>query len=307
MGLFGLSGSMLGSIGLGAVADMANTAFAGHVSRQNARTNAALSLNNWIYQQSNAHQLEVEDLKKAGLNPILSATNSQIASAPSVSGQASPSDGVSSALVQAATNKELKRMDLENKFIEAKIDAAKNGMILKDDGTLERVAADQRFGAETNNIIADTSLKNTNSAYLRSATVNERERTQQEIKESQQRIENSIKEVNALVEKYGAESDAARAAAAKAWNECKLLLEQVTGQQLDNKQMQRILDNPKAELDARTWETVKNGYPLTLIYEAGQFIKSVLPFDSVSVGYRKFSSTETKTSNSNHNYNYNKR
>lgn len=45
---------------------------------------AELQLSNWKEMQSNAHQLEIEDLKKAGLNPILSATNGHVASGGSV-------------------------------------------------------------------------------------------------------------------------------------------------------------------------------------------------------------------------------
>lgn len=58
------------------------SALAGHWS---AKQNAKISRDQWAYQQSNAHQLEVQDLKNAGLNPILSASNSQMASMPQVS------------------------------------------------------------------------------------------------------------------------------------------------------------------------------------------------------------------------------
>ena len=65
--------SSLGSAIVGAVA--------GHWS---AKQNAKIQRDQWRYQQSNAHQLEVQDLKNAGLNPILSASNSQLASMPQV-------------------------------------------------------------------------------------------------------------------------------------------------------------------------------------------------------------------------------
>lgn len=55
----------------------------------------------WEYMQSNAHQLEVQDLRKAGLNPILSATNSQLASMPSVQQEHLPTMDLGSVLTSA--------------------------------------------------------------------------------------------------------------------------------------------------------------------------------------------------------------
>lgn len=90
-----------------------------------ARQNAALALKNWKYQQSHAHQLEVEDLKNAGLNPILSATNSQLAGMSSVSGSDYGVGQAFSSALQAAMERkskqelqandlEIERMKLEN-------------------------------------------------------------------------------------------------------------------------------------------------------------------------------------------------
>lgn len=90
----------------------------GIVGHYAAKQNAALALDNWKYQQSNAHQLEVEDLKKAGLNPILSATNSQIAGISSVSGSDYGAGQAFSSAIQAEAQR---RLEKENKLLDVNI------------------------------------------------------------------------------------------------------------------------------------------------------------------------------------------
>lgn len=78
----------------------------------------------WSYQQQNAHQFEVEDLRNAGLNPILSATNSQIASMPSVSTPTSaPYQGLVNGLGNAITSG--LKLDLEKKRLDVELAKAK--------------------------------------------------------------------------------------------------------------------------------------------------------------------------------------
>ena len=112
-----LFGSAAGALGGGVVSGIA-----GYFS---AKQNAALMRENWKYQQSHAHQLEVEDLKKAGLNPILSATNSQMAGMSPVSGSDYGVGQAFSSAIQAALDRkskqelqandlEIERMKLEN-------------------------------------------------------------------------------------------------------------------------------------------------------------------------------------------------
>lgn len=162
--------SFLSSLGLSTLGTAVNT-LAGNWS---AKQNASLSKDTWRYQQQNAHQFEVQDLRAAGLNPILSATNSQIAGMSSVSSPSVSDNGVFSSMAQAASAKELKKMDLENELLKTKVDAAKNGVIVKDDGSIERTAADKRFGAETANIESDTNLKDITAGYTSSKQVNEK-------------------------------------------------------------------------------------------------------------------------------------
>lgn len=52
--------------------------------QSNMRLSSQLSYDQWVKQKQNSHQLEVGDLRNAGLNPILSAGASQAMSAPSV-------------------------------------------------------------------------------------------------------------------------------------------------------------------------------------------------------------------------------
>ena len=75
---------LLFGIGLPATVKLATGLLGTALGNSNAKSQlnyqAQLQRQNWEYAQSNAHQLEVQDLKNAGLNPILSATNSQLAS-----------------------------------------------------------------------------------------------------------------------------------------------------------------------------------------------------------------------------------
>ncbi|ALS03748.1 VP2 [Gokushovirus WZ-2015a] len=148
------------------------SALSGHWS---AKQNAKISRDQWAYQQSNAHQLEVQDLRNAGLNPILSASNSQIASMPQVSdnGASGASANIISSALQASSAKELKLMDLKieeqklkNDAINAKANAdnARTNAISAGIRGDDLSKADERYGAETANIKADTALKNSSKA-----------------------------------------------------------------------------------------------------------------------------------------------
>lgn len=101
--------SFLGSLGSSLFGTVTN-ALAGHWS---AKQNAGLSRANWTFAQSNAHQLEAQDLAKAGLNPILSATNSQIAGMGSVSGNSVSDNGLGASATNASVQKYLKGIDAE--------------------------------------------------------------------------------------------------------------------------------------------------------------------------------------------------
>lgn len=290
MGLFSLGG--IGSF----LTDAASSAFNAHLGRQNARNNAALSRENWAYMQSNAHQLEVQDLKDAGLNPILSATNSQIAGMGSVSGQNGSSDGLGSSILAAASAKELKRMDLENELLKTKVDAAKNGISVDDNGNIERRAADERFSAGTENLKADTaektSAKNVNDAnavYIGQQTVSLKEITKAQVSQIKQDIQNSIEQTKALVEKYGAESQQARASAALAYKQIQteaakaaLYLSQKTHEDWDSNRIIRELSDPDSNLH-RDYRNTPFG---TILGYIGEGIKDLIPF-RFGLGVRK--------------------
>lgn len=134
----GWLGDFAGSI----AGDIVDSAF----GRSNAKYSAGLSYNNWVKQMSNAHQLEVADLRKAGLNPILSATNSQMAgigSAPSIT-TGNTADNLTNATIARMQNKTaLKGLEIEDKKAETeRLNAATN---LKNAETQERLAISQGF------------------------------------------------------------------------------------------------------------------------------------------------------------------
>lgn len=164
MGLWSaIRGDVFGSVAGGIVSSV--------LGSHSAKKQAALQRQNWAYQQQNAHQFEVADLKAAGLNPILSATNSQIAgmgSAPSMSDNgvgAGVTNSITAALTRQA-NVEIEKTKADIALKEAQTNAANartnaiSAGIYGDDTS----KASERYGAETANIKADTAMKNSSKA-----------------------------------------------------------------------------------------------------------------------------------------------
>lgn len=164
MGLWSsIRGDVFGSLAGGLI----GSAFGGN----SAKKQAALQRQNWAYQQQNAHQFEVSDLKAAGLNPILSATNSQIAgmgSAPSMSDNGAGA-GVTNSITAALTrqaNVEIEKTKADIALKEAQTNAANARTNAISAGIYgnDTSKASERYGAETANIKADTALKNSSKA-----------------------------------------------------------------------------------------------------------------------------------------------
>lgn len=164
MGLWSaIRGDVFGSVVGGLVSSV--------LGSHSAKKQAALQRQNWAYQQQNAHQFEVGDLKAAGLNPILSATNSQIAgmgSAPSMTDNgvgAGVTNSITAALTRQA-NVEIEKTKADIALKEAQTNAANARTNAISAGIYgnDTSKASERFGAETANIKADTALKNSSKA-----------------------------------------------------------------------------------------------------------------------------------------------
>ncbi|ALS03758.1 VP2 [Gokushovirus WZ-2015a] len=204
---------------LGAIAGEAvGQAIGSMFGRSNAKYSMGLSKDLWTYQQSNAHQLEVQDLKAAGLNPILSATNSQIAStpsAPSIDKSNGLSDAVS-ALQVASLKKDvqLKQLELD-----------KGRFALEREKMPYEIAA---MGAEAYNKRAQAGLFSSQRDYTKVLSKGFSAKNAAEIKEINTRIDTMLTKLPyeidnimsstsanyAMVNQMAAAADAARAAGA---------------------------------------------------------------------------------------------
>lgn len=202
-----------------------------------AKQNAALSKELWKYQQSNAHQLEVQDLREAGLNPILSATNGQLAGMPSVSGSDyGVGDNITSALNTASVN----RVQKENKLLDYEIDSKR----------LENEQAKfnfekEKFDYEKELIAAQARNLNTQSDYYTGKNAREIALNDANIR----KIDNDIKNANIITDAQakhlaaGAhlQSEQAR----KVSYEISKIVFENYGISLENQQLESILTDPR--------------------------------------------------------------
>lgn len=274
--------SWLSAAGSGIIGTLTST-LAGHWS---AKQNAKISRDEWAYMQSNAHQLEVQDLKNAGLNPILSASNSQMASMPQVSdnGAAGASANILSSALQANVARENAKLAAETEG--QHIDNERKRLELdKERYSFQNRLDESQIGLNT----SAKALNDANVLYVNQQTSSLRDMTKAQIEQIKQDIQNSIKQTNALVEKYGAESQQARASAALAYKQIQteaakaaLYLSQKTHEDWDSNRIIRELSDPDSNLH-RDYRNTPFG---TLLGYIGEGIKDLIPF-RFGLGLRK--------------------
>lgn len=258
MGLWSsIRGDVFGSIAGGLI----GSAFGGH----SAKKQAALQRQNWAYQQQNAHQFEVSDLKAAGLNPILSATNSQIAgmgSAPSTSDNgvgAGVTNSITAALTRQA-NVEIEKTKADIALIEAKANAtnAKTNAITAGIHGDDISKANERYDADTANIKSDTRLKNITADYTSAKQSNEAKLTQAEFERIQNEIRIANEKLPYEIDNIVANSQNARATASYMLSMVKLNAAKVKLTDKQREQLESDLTDPKKLLDREFWQQVFN-------------------------------------------------
>lgn len=274
--------SWLSAAGSGIIGTLTST-LAGHWS---AKQNAKISRDQWAYMQSNAHQLEVQDLRNAGLNPILSASNSQIASMPQVSdnGAAGASANILSSALQANVARENAKLAAETEG--QHIDNERKRLELdKERYSFQNRLDESQIGLNT----SAKALNDANVLYVNQQTSSLRDMTKAQIEQIKQDIQNSIEQTKALVEKYGAESQQARASAALAYKQIQteaakaaLLLSQKTHEDWDSNRIIRELSDPDSNLH-RDYRNTPLG---TILGYIGEGIKDIIPF-RFGLGVRK--------------------
>lgn len=274
--------SWLSAAGSGIIGTLTST-LAGHWS---AKQNAKISRDQWAYMQSNAHQLEVQDLKNAGLNPILSASNSQMASMPQVSdnGAAGASANILSSALQANVARENAKLAAETEG--QHIDNERKRLELdKERYSFQNRLDESQIGLNT----SAKALNDANVLYVNQQTSSLRDMTKAQIEQIKQDIQNSIEQTKALVEKYGAESQQARASAALAYKQIQteaakaaLLLSQKTHEDWDSNRIIRELSDPDSNLH-RDYRNTPLG---TILGYIGEGIKDIIPF-RFGLGLRK--------------------
>lgn len=228
---------------LGGLLGTAVSALAGHWS---AKQNAKISRDQWAYQQSNAHQLEVQDLKNAGLNPILSATNSQMASMPQVSdnGAASASANVISSALQASVSKQ-----------NAKLQAEVEGQRI--DNERKRLELDkERYGFQNRLDASQISLNEGLAKYTSSKMLNETQLNLANIERIRNDIEIANKKLPYEIDNIVANTQNARATADYMLSMVNLNAAKVKLTDKQREQIESDLKDPKKLMDKQFWEQV---------------------------------------------------
>lgn len=234
--------SWLSAAGSGIIGTITST-LAGHWS---AKQNAKIQRDQWNYMQSNAHQLEVQDLKNAGLNPILSASNSQMASMPQVSdnGAAGASANILSSALQANVARE-----------NAKLAAETEGQHI--DNERKRLELDkERYSFQNRLDASQISLNDTLGKYTTSKMLNETQLNLANIERIRNDIEIANKKLPYEIDNIVANTQNARATADYMLSMVKLNASKVKLTDKQREQIESDLKDPKKLMDKQFWENV---------------------------------------------------
>ena len=257
-----IAGGVLGDIIGGAATGAISSAYDADLMQLNAK----LQRENWEYMQKNKHQLEVQDLEAAGLNKLLSATNGQAISAPSISGgNVNASSRLGQTAMQLAV--EEKRAQIEKTRAET-----------------DRLRADiEKFSSNTERLLAmsNIDLNKANIGYIAAETGRSFAQTQEVL----QNIQNSIKITAATVENLKSGTAMNYAQAQKFVEEAKLAIKNAESIgvdiQLKNADLNswpRKLANLTAE---QQYQFLQNNYG-SVLNQTGYSLGLLLPFGAAN-------------------------
>lgn len=223
-----------------------NTAFSTIAGHWSAKQNSKIDRDQWRYMMSNAHQLEVQDLKNAGLNPILSASNSQIASMPNVSdnGAAGAASNALSSALQAGVSRQ-----------NAKLQAEVEGQRIENERN--RLALDkERYFWQNKLDASQISLNEGLSKYTSSKMLNETQLNLANIERIRNDIEIANKKLPYEIDNIVANTQNARATADYMLSMVKLNAAKVKLTDKQREQIESDLKDPKKLMDKQFWENV---------------------------------------------------
>ena len=223
-----------------------NTAFSTIAGHWSAKQNAKIDRDQWRYMMSNAHQLEVQDLKNAGLNPILSASNSQIASMPNVSdnGAAGAASNALSSALQASVSRQ-----------NAKLQAEVEGQRIENERN--RLALDkERYSWQNKLDASQISLNENLGKYTSSKMLNETQLNLANIERIRNDIEIANKKLPYEIDNIVANTQNARATADYMLSMVNLNAAKVKLTDKQREQIEADLTDPKKLMDKQFWENV---------------------------------------------------
>ena len=214
--------SFLGDIA-GAVIGAGSSIWGANQSNSAAFEMQANSINAQRESMQNRHQWEVEDLRKAGLNPILSATNSAGGSISGATANVTAPD-ISGALNKIANSAFAKKQtELLEKELQVKQDNAKANLTNADANQINsqaRMIEAHNDQVKTNSAVeynnANISYLGAMSNYTKQKQENETAMNKMQISEIQQRITNSVQELAAKIVYLQKTGDAALMSASAA-------------------------------------------------------------------------------------------